>query len=84
MRLSGYIRKYLSDKAYGFIAECNTQNEHFFHITSCKHVPEIGQRVLFEVGVGRRGPAAVNIELAEPSVAASRLAANTSTTEVSK
>lgn len=61
MRLSGFIQKYFSDRGFGFIAE--HKNLHFFHITSCSFVPEVGQQVTFAIGVGKKGPAAVDVEL---------------------
>ena len=61
MRLSGFIQKYFSDRGFGFIAE--HKNFHFFHITSCAFIPQVGQQVTFIVGVGKRGPAAVDVEL---------------------
>ena len=63
MRLSGYIQKYISDRGFGFIAEHQTRNLHFFHITKCSFVPEVGQRVTFHVTVGKKGPVAVDVHL---------------------
>lgn len=61
MRLTGSIQKYFSDRGFGFIAE--HKNLHFFHITSCSFIPQVGQQVTFTIGVGKRGPAAVDVEL---------------------
>lgn len=61
MRLTGIIQKYFSDRGFGFIAE--QKNFHFFHITACSFIPQVGQRVTFTISVGKRGPAAVGVEL---------------------
>jgi len=61
MKLSGYIQKYFSDRGFGFIVE--HKNLHFFHITSCSFIPEVGQPVTFDIAAGRKGPAAVDVEL---------------------
>ncbi len=60
MKLSGYIQRYFSDRGFGFIAE--SKNLHFFHITSCSFIPKVGQEVTFNIGVGKRGPSAVDVE----------------------
>jgi cold shock CspA family protein len=67
MRLSGCIQKYFSDRGFGFIAE--HKNLHFFHITSCSFIPEVGQQVTFDIAPGKKGPAAVEIELLVTSTA---------------
>jgi cold shock CspA family protein len=61
MKLSGYIQKYFSDRGFGFIAE--HKNLHFFHITSCSFIPEVGQQVTFDIAAGRKGSAAVDVVL---------------------
>jgi len=68
MKLEGYVQKYFSDRGFGFIAE--NKNLHFFHITSCSFIPQEGQRVMFNVGVGKKGPAAVEVALVESGVVA--------------
>jgi cold shock CspA family protein len=57
------IFKYDVEKGYGFLVEENN-TRHFFHVTNCHgFVPQIGLVVTFQVGEGRRGPAALNIRL---------------------
>src|SRR5258706_15849967 len=57
------IFKYDVEKGYGFLLEENN-TRHFFHVTNCHgFVPQIGLVVTFQVGEGRRGPAALNIRL---------------------
>jgi cold shock CspA family protein len=66
---TGIITVYFVEKGYGFLSETAADGKkinHFFHITSCGFVPEIGQEVRFSIGVGRKGPAAINIELISP------------------
>lgn len=80
MKLSGCIQKYLSDRGFGFIVE--HKNQHFFHITSCSFIPQVGQLVTFDIGVGKRGPAAVNVELDKPVVDTTALQAMVQPTAV--
>lgn len=57
------ISKYDVDKGFGFLVEADN-TRHFFHITSCQgFVPQLEMMVTFEIGQGRRGPAAINIKL---------------------
>lgn len=57
------ISKYDVERGYGFLIEADG-NRHFFHITSCNgFIPRPDMMVTFEIGVGRKGPAAVNIAL---------------------
>ena len=57
------VLKYDLEKGFGFLVEQNN-TRHFFHITNCiGFVPQVGMVVAFEVGEGRRGPAAINLRL---------------------
>jgi len=58
---------------------------HFFHITNCiGFVPQVGMVVAFEVGEGRRGPAAINLRLipVAPVVPVATVAPDTSAVEL--
>jgi cold shock CspA family protein len=62
----GVVKLYDKERAFGFIQE-NNGYRNFFHISSCRgFVPEIGQEVTFNIGTGRKGPAAVDVELVSP------------------
>ena len=58
--------KRLTDKGFGFIA-IDGEQDMFFHLSACSgvHFDELteGQRVLFEVGQGPKGPRAENVRL---------------------
>jgi cold shock CspA family protein len=65
---------FFSEKGFGFLAENITDAsgkrvvlQHFFHITSCNFEPRTGMAVKFRVGQGKRGPAAVDVEVYEPA-----------------
>src|SRR6266849_5460194 len=69
----GKVVVFFTEKGFGFLAENATDAsgkkvilQHFFHITSCNFEPRTGMTVQFRVGEGRRGPAAVNVEVYEP------------------
>lgn len=60
------VSQYFPEKGYGFLLEMVAGDKkitHFFHVTSCSFTPEVGQQVRFNVGIGRKGPAAVDVEL---------------------
>ena len=57
------ILKYDIERGYGFLLELDN-SRHFFHITSCiGFIPQPGMTVTFQIGQGRKGPAAINLEL---------------------
>ena len=63
----GKIKKLLSDKGFGFIA--NDGEDLFFHHsevrgTTIEQLSE-GQSVQFEMGQGKKGPCAVSVSAAE-------------------
>lgn len=72
---TGIIADYKNDHGFGFILESDGKRN-FFHIQQCKGFsPEVGQRVSFAIGEGRKGPAAINIKwLDAPSSVADALA----------
>jgi len=70
----GRVVTFFTEKGFGFLAEDATDasgkkmsRQHFFHITSCNFEPRTGMVVQFRVGQGKRGPAAVGVELYEPA-----------------
>jgi cold shock CspA family protein len=70
MKRQAMIQTFFQEAGYGFLLETVNEDgkgkrlKHFFHVTSCDFVPEVGQRVVFELGMGRKGIAALNISLA--------------------
>ncbi len=66
------VSKYFNDRGFGWLVETTPTKkvQHFFHISGCVgFVPEEGQVVSFTVGVGKKGPAAVGVELCDPTTA---------------
>lgn len=68
MTTNGTIKRLVSDKGFGFIAEAGG-TEYFFHQSACRGVrfDELreGQNVTFEKGQGPKGPRAENVQLAD-------------------
>jgi cold shock CspA family protein len=65
----GRVVTFFFEKGFGFLSENATDAsgkkvvlQHFFHITSCNFEPRAGMAVQFRVGLGKRGPAAVDVE----------------------
>lgn len=60
--------KRITDKGFGFIETGDGGQDMFFHMSSCSGVEfddlTEGQRVVFEVGQGPKGPRAENVRLA--------------------
>jgi len=63
---TGIISAYFGDKGYGFIKDSDaTQFKHwFFHVHSCRVEPRVGLRVQFDIGEGRKGPMAIDVDVA--------------------
>jgi cold shock CspA family protein len=60
------ITQYFPERGFGWAMEelaDGKKQTHFLHITSCSFVPEVGQFITFNIGVGRKGPMAVDVEL---------------------
>ncbi len=60
---TGIISTYDTDRGFGFIKELGTPRltHWFFHINSCLCEPIKGLQVQFNVGDGRKGPAAIDV-----------------------
>ena len=65
-RLTGTIKRVMSDKGFGFVAS-ESGTEYFFHQSACSGVrfDELreGQAVAFDEGEGPKGPRAENVTL---------------------
>ena len=61
------ITSYFSERGFGFLLEITLDGKRvnwFFHITDCTDfVPEVGNKVTFKMGNGRKGVAAVDVKL---------------------
>lgn len=69
----GKIIIFFHAKGYGFLAESVTDpngkqyiKQHFFHLVSCNFEPRNGMVVQFQMGQGRKGPAAINVQSYSP------------------
>jgi len=62
---TGIISAYFGDRGYGFIKDSDTRQftHWFFHIQNCRVEPRVGLRVQFDIGEGRKGPMAVDINV---------------------
>lgn len=64
---SGKVKFYHSEKAFGFITNDNNGKETFFHVTGLAgdtpHLKQ-GDQVIYNIESGKKGPKAVDIELA--------------------
>lgn len=68
-RLTGTVKFYNTEKAFGFITG-DDNKDHFMHISGIAKdadgqalfVPQEGERVSFEVVPGNKGPMAANVE----------------------
>ncbi len=60
--------KRLTDKGFGFIESADSDQDMFFHMSACEGIEfdqlNEGQRVVFTVGQGPKGPRAENVRLA--------------------
>ena len=66
-RLSGTIKRLMSEKGFGFVAS-DDGNEYFFHQSGCNGVQfyelREGQAVTFDAGEGPKVPRAENVTVA--------------------
>jgi cold shock CspA family protein len=65
--LLGAVKKYVEDRAFGFLIRDDGQHDLFFHISSCRgFVPYVGLRVQFDVGQRNGKAIAVNVQPLDP------------------
>ena len=61
---SGVVKFFNDTKGFGFIIE-ETGKDLFFHATKVKgELPKEGQTVKYNIGQGKKGVAAIDVELA--------------------
>jgi CspA family cold shock protein len=62
MSSKGTIKRIVSDKGFGFVADDSGQ-EYFFHQSACQSFDSLreGQAVTFQTGQGPKGPRAENV-----------------------
>lgn len=63
--MNGTIKRFFSDKGFGFIKRDEDCDDLFFHISQVRNARRVdsGDRVSFEIGKGRKGPAATNVRI---------------------
>jgi cold shock CspA family protein len=59
----GNVTFFNSEKGYGFIKDSETQESLFVHINNCNDEITEGNKVIFEVENGPKGPVAVNVTI---------------------
>lgn len=59
----GRVKFFNDDKGYGFLLDLETQESVFVHINNTIDEIREGQKVIFEVEMGPKGPSAVNVKL---------------------
>jgi len=59
----GVIIKYSESKGYGFIRDLETQKSYFVHASNIQDRVSENNIVIFEIGRGAKGPAAMNVKL---------------------
>ena len=60
----GVMKKWVSEKGFGFISEEGSENEHFVHVSGLVDEVAQGDEVTFELQEGRKGMNAVDVKLA--------------------
>lgn len=56
-------------KGYGFIKDSQTRQSFFVHVSNCKSQIQEKNQVIFDIEFGPKGPVAVNVQLANESMA---------------
>lgn len=59
----GIVKFFNSEKHFGFIKELKTGHEYFVHGDNVNGELKENNKVEFEIGMGNKGPIAVNVEL---------------------
>lgn len=62
--LTGTVKFYNAEKAFGFIQPDEEMDDLFFHKTACvEEIPADGERVEFNLSQGPKGPAAIKVRV---------------------
>lgn len=61
----GTVSYFNDSKGYGFIKDLETRDSVFVHINNCEEELTEGNKVTFEVEMGPKGKAAVNVKLSK-------------------
>jgi cold shock CspA family protein len=59
----GNVTFFNDEKGYGFIKDSETSESLFVHINNCDGEIKEGNKVIFEVEMGQKGPTAVRVKL---------------------
>lgn len=59
----GIVSFFNEAKGYGFIKDLETKQSFFAHVNNTHEEIKEGNLVVFEVGIGQKGPAAMNVKL---------------------
>lgn len=62
----GSVTFFNESKGYGFIKDTETQDSVFVHVNSLTEPIQEKDKVTFEVEMGQKGPAAVNVKVIKP------------------
>lgn len=62
--ITGTVKFFNETKGFGFIAEDETEKEHFVHVSGLIDEIREGDKVEFELKEGKKGLNAVNVKLA--------------------
>jgi len=60
---TGKVKFFNQEKGYGFIIDDETGKEIFVHATDCRQNIKTDDQVKFDVGHGKKGPLAQNVQL---------------------
>ncbi|MEI6595668.1 MAG: cold shock domain-containing protein [Bacteroidota bacterium] len=63
--MQGTVKFYNDSKGYGFITDDETKTDYFVHSSGVKSKIRNNDKVTFEVGEGKKGPMAVDVQLAQ-------------------
>lgn len=60
----GTVKFFNESKGYGFITPDDGSKDIFVHVTGLQEDIHEGDKVVYEVGEGKKGPNAINVRLA--------------------
>lgn len=61
-QFSGTVKFFNEGKGFGFIAQENSNNEFFVHVSNITQPIQKDDKVMFETREGRKGPEAFNVK----------------------